>query len=626
MKNSLYVPKNTSLSSLKSIIVNVINESGGGGGGASIAANNTWTGVQTFSTAPVISTITNTGTLTLPTTTGTLALTSQIPTNSSFVDLSTNQTIGGIKIFSDIVDFDGGVQGPLTVTDNLILATRNALVSTASTAATSCNYGIINASNGMRSDVANTLRLVTNAADRIIISTSSIQNAVQSRFLSGSAASPGITFTSDTGNNSGWYLIANDQIGTSINGTNVKTLTSSADTSTIQCNMPSLGLTNSGFTSVLSGTLSANRTITIPDVSGFMLESIGNYSTVASQGLSLANNQTISTAGYLAGATINANSSTYTDSATAASGTVGQVSDFLIGARTFAASNTAVTYTSAASLQIVGPPIASTNVTITTPNAIQVDSGNVRLTNGRVLSTALGTAALPAFAIGALLTDGIYSSAAGSLNISTSGSLRATFSGSAMTFGANYSITTSGTATITSGSGGFTSAGPVSSSLASSAAACSVRPTNNANTGLFGTAATNVSVSVGGTAIVSCGTTGAAVTGTLSASGLSTLTGLKIGSIGSTTSSLVRGTVSYAVALAAGGYVNVGANNFAGSVTFSSTPSVIVSIQQATGATLWDQCIVTVVAVTTTQVTFAIKSVGASATTGTVFLNYVAWN
>jgi len=42
-------------------------------------------------------------TLTLPNSTGTLALTSQIPTNSSYVDLTTNQTVGGNKTFTGSV-------------------------------------------------------------------------------------------------------------------------------------------------------------------------------------------------------------------------------------------------------------------------------------------------------------------------------------------------------------------------------------------------------------------------------------------------------------------------------------------------------------------------------------------
>jgi hypothetical protein len=60
----------------------------------------TITGIKTFQAAPVISIISNTGVLTLPTTTGTLALTSQIPTNSTYVDLTSNQTLTGLKTFN----------------------------------------------------------------------------------------------------------------------------------------------------------------------------------------------------------------------------------------------------------------------------------------------------------------------------------------------------------------------------------------------------------------------------------------------------------------------------------------------------------------------------------------------
>jgi hypothetical protein len=46
----------------------------------------------------------------------------------------------------------------------------------------------------------------------------------------GTAASPGLTFTGETGSNSGFYLVANDQLGASIAGSNALTLTSSAFT------------------------------------------------------------------------------------------------------------------------------------------------------------------------------------------------------------------------------------------------------------------------------------------------------------------------------------------------------------------------------------------------------------
>jgi hypothetical protein len=49
----------------------------------------TISGQKTFSAAPVISSISNTGTLTLPTSTGTLALTSQIPVSYTHLTLPT---------------------------------------------------------------------------------------------------------------------------------------------------------------------------------------------------------------------------------------------------------------------------------------------------------------------------------------------------------------------------------------------------------------------------------------------------------------------------------------------------------------------------------------------------------
>ena len=53
-------------------------------------------------TLPTISSIYNTGTLTLPTLTGTLALVSEIPNTSNFVDLTTAQTISGVKTFTGV--------------------------------------------------------------------------------------------------------------------------------------------------------------------------------------------------------------------------------------------------------------------------------------------------------------------------------------------------------------------------------------------------------------------------------------------------------------------------------------------------------------------------------------------
>lgn len=65
-----------------------------------VLTDNTVTLSNKTLTSPNISQIVNTGTLTLPTTTGTLALVSQIPTNSTYVDLSSSQNITGAKTFS----------------------------------------------------------------------------------------------------------------------------------------------------------------------------------------------------------------------------------------------------------------------------------------------------------------------------------------------------------------------------------------------------------------------------------------------------------------------------------------------------------------------------------------------
>jgi hypothetical protein len=445
------------------------------------------TGVKTFSAAPAISTITNTGTLTLPTSTGTLALVSQIPTNTTFVDLTTPQTITGVKTFSAAPAIS-----TITNTGTLTLPTSTG-----------------------------TLALVSQ-----IPTNTTFVDLTSPQTISGTK-----TFNSNPVMQSGAVL-----------------LNSGSGFCTLQ------------FTGLTSPSL------TLPTTSGSLVSTVGSYPAVVSQGLTLSNAQTISTASYLAGATINCASTTYTDAITAASGTVTQVADVLLGARTFTASNTAVTYTNAATLRIVGAPIAGTNITITTPNAILVDSGNMTLTNGRYLSASSGSATSPIFSIGG--NGGIYSSAANTINIATGGTLRCSWSTATMTLAANYAITCSGTATITSGSGGFTSAGPVSSSLASSATACSVRPTNNANTGLFGTAATNVSVAVGGTAIVSCSTTGTALTGTLSTTGAATLASLKIGANGTTTTQALYGSATITFSSTANyGFVVTG-------VTFSNAFAV----------------------------------------------------
>jgi lysophospholipase L1-like esterase len=68
-------------------------------------------------------------------------------------------------------------------------------------------------------------------------------------------------------------------------------------------------------------------------------------------------------------------SATYTDTSTAASGTVTNIVANSFAVPTFAATNTGVTYTNAATLYIAGAPIAGTNATLTNKYAFYVASG-----------------------------------------------------------------------------------------------------------------------------------------------------------------------------------------------------------------------------------------------------------
>jgi len=70
---------------------------------------------------------------------------------------------------------------------------------------------------------------------------------------------------------------------------------------------------------------------------------------------------------------------TYTDSATAASGTVTHGTLVSIDNAAIAATNVSVTYTTASTLYIPGAPVAGTNVTIDYPYALVIDSGDMRL-------------------------------------------------------------------------------------------------------------------------------------------------------------------------------------------------------------------------------------------------------
>lgn len=75
-------------------------------------------------------------------------------------------------------------------------------------------------------------------------------------------------------------------------------------------------------------------------------------------------------------AKVNVGGAAYTDTATAASGTVTHGVGTSIPSFQLAASNTGVTYTAASTLYVSGAPTAGTNVTITNPYSVYVAGGN----------------------------------------------------------------------------------------------------------------------------------------------------------------------------------------------------------------------------------------------------------
>lgn len=96
---------------------------------------------------------------------------------------------------------------------------------------------------------------------------------------------------------------------------------------------------------------------------------------------------------------------TYVDNSTAASGTATWAVQSSFGAPIFAATNTGVTYTNAATIYINGSPTTGTNATITNPWSLYVNSGNVGINSN--LGLNVGSAPSAQFQLG-----GSYSAAA----------------------------------------------------------------------------------------------------------------------------------------------------------------------------------------------------------------------
>lgn len=267
----------------------------------------------------------------------------------------------------------------------------------------------------------------------------------------------------------------------------------------------------------------------------------------------------------------------------------------------------------------VSGTLLSTGAGFTIPN------GDVTLSTGRFIATTGGSIGAPTYSINGSNT-GLYSSAVGTVSITTNGVQRATFDTGRLLLSNNINIQGQGACIIQAGTGGHTGNGPFSSTLAAqSATNVSVRPSGQSTTGIWGNGNTSVNTAVQGNNIVTCTSSGAQLSGTLSVSGVSTLTGgRKIGANGTTVLLEQSGTVTTAIPV--GGSFGTQSVVLLFGQTFSGTPNVTACVTNAiSGVNNINAVICTVGNVTSTGCTIYFCNPFSSPTTTTVTGSWKAW-
>jgi hypothetical protein len=134
------------------------------------------------------------------------------------------------------------------------------------------------------------------------------------------------------------------------------------------------------------------------------------------------------------GISFDSSAATFTNTTTAAGGTVATQVTNSFNRPTFASTN-AITVTNGSTVYIANDVLQGTNTTITNSHALHIAAG-------RTFMGGSGTNTIPALAIRDVNT-GLYSSATNTLNITTGGSLAATF-------GSTGNLTVVGTVTANS--------------------------------------------------------------------------------------------------------------------------------------------------------------------------------
>jgi hypothetical protein len=238
---------------------------------------------------------------------------------------------------------------------------------------------------GVYSPGADQLAITTGGTVRLTTSTTGITSALALNAPLGTAAAPTYSFTGDL--NTGIYSPGADQVAIATNGVVRFTTSTTAFTGTL----PWQGQNGSAATPAFSFSGDTNTGIYSTGIADQI--AIGTNGTerllIGANGLHTINASAQSGAALTttAPAKLYTSTGTYTDTATAASGTVAHGTVAAFDNPAIAATNTGVVYTNASTVYIDGAPTNGTNVTITNPFALFVAAGNSRF-GGNVLSSS----------------------------------------------------------------------------------------------------------------------------------------------------------------------------------------------------------------------------------------------
>jgi hypothetical protein len=334
-------------------------------------------------TAPVIATIVNGGTLTVPSSTDVL-----VARNTT--DTLTNKTLTA-PIIATIVNGGGTLTLPSGTTDTLVGRATTDIFSNKNLNNTNVFF-VDNTDNTKRigfqssgATTGTTMTFVSNHTTNRNISFPDVTDTVVTlgatqTLVSKTLTAPVISTIINTG------TLSLPTLTTTLVGTN--TTDNLTNKSLINAgvffvdgtdNTKKTGFVSSGATTgttlTLSNSNTVNRTISFPDISDTIV-TLSAVQTLVNKSfgvLTLTGNA--SAPQWLTnGLQFRTNPAIFTD--TTSTGTVATNMVVSYSQPTLAATNTGVTYTISSSFYIAGPPIAGTNVTLTTPYAFYVASGN----------------------------------------------------------------------------------------------------------------------------------------------------------------------------------------------------------------------------------------------------------